>query len=61
VWDVEPIAIAASVVEGLGISLDILYIVFGALLLLATLNASGPWRRSGRASRASARTGASRR
>ncbi len=41
VWDVEPIAIAASVVEGLGISLDILYIVFGALLLLATLTASG--------------------
>ena len=41
VWDVRPIAIAASVVEGLGISLDILYIVFGALLLLATLNASG--------------------
>ncbi|TVP69629.1 MAG: L-lactate permease [Nitriliruptor sp.] len=41
VWDVRPIAIAASVIEGLGISLDILYIVFGALLLLATLNASG--------------------
>ncbi len=41
VWDVEPVAIAASVVEGLGISLDVLYIVFGALLLLATLNASG--------------------
>jgi lactate permease len=41
VWDVEPIAIAASVIEGLGISLDILYIVFGALLLLATLSASG--------------------
>ncbi len=41
VWDVEPIAIAASVIEGLGISIDILYIVFGALLLLATLNASG--------------------
>ncbi|MEX2548597.1 MAG: L-lactate permease, partial [Nitriliruptoraceae bacterium] len=41
VWDVQPIAIAASVIEGLGISLDVLYIVFGALLLLATLNASG--------------------
>jgi lactate permease len=41
VWDVEPVAIAASVVEGLGISLDILYIVFGALLLLATMTASG--------------------
>jgi len=41
VWEVEPVAIAASVVEGLGISLDILYIVFGALLLLATMTASG--------------------
>jgi lactate permease len=41
VWDVEPIAIAASVVEGLGIAIDILYIVFGALLLLATMTASG--------------------
>jgi lactate permease len=41
VWQVEPVAIAASVIEGLGISLDILYIVFGALLLLATMTASG--------------------
>ena len=41
VWQVEPIAIAASVFEGLGISIDILYIVFGALLLLATMTASG--------------------
>ncbi len=41
VWSVEPVAIAASVVEGLGISIDILYIVFGALLLLATMTASG--------------------
>jgi lactate permease len=41
VWEVEPVAIAASVVEGLGISIDILYIVFGALLLLATMTASG--------------------
>jgi len=41
VWDVEPLAIVASVLQGLGIALDILYIVFGALLLLATLNASG--------------------
>ncbi len=41
VWNVEPVAIAASVVEGLGISIDILYIVFGALLLLATMTASG--------------------
>jgi lactate permease len=41
VWNVEPVAIAASVFEGLGISIDILYIVFGALLLLATMTASG--------------------
>ena len=41
VWGVEPVAVAASVVEGLGISIDILYIVFGALLLLATMTASG--------------------
>lgn len=41
IWEVEPVAIAASVVEGLGISIDILYIVFGALLLLATMTASG--------------------
>jgi lactate permease len=41
VWRVEPLAIVASTIQGLGIALDILYIVFGALLLLATLNASG--------------------
>ncbi len=40
-WGVEPRAIVASTIQGLGIALDILYIVFGALLLLATLNASG--------------------
>lgn len=41
VWSVEPLSIVASTIQGLGIALDILYIVFGALLLLATLNASG--------------------
>jgi len=41
VWGVEPLSIVASTIQGLGIALDILYIVFGALLLLATLNASG--------------------
>jgi len=41
VWGVEPLAIVASAIQGLGIALDILYIVFGALLLLATLDASG--------------------
>lgn len=41
VWGVGPRSIVASTIQGLGIALDILYIVFGALLLLATLNASG--------------------
>ena len=41
VWGVEPLAIVASTIQGLGIATQILYIVFGALLLLATLNASG--------------------
>ncbi|HUG84414.1 MAG TPA: L-lactate permease [Euzebya sp.] len=41
VWQVAPIAVVASVFEGLGLSIAILYIVFGALLLLATMSASG--------------------
>jgi len=41
VWGVEPLALVASTIQGLGIALDILYIVFGALLLLATLDSSG--------------------
>ena len=41
VWNVEPLAVVASTIQGLGIAFQILYIVFGALLLLATLNASG--------------------
>ena len=41
VWSVEPLAIVASTIQGLGIAVQILSIVFGALLLLATLNASG--------------------
>jgi len=41
VWGVEPLSIVASTIQGLGIAFDILFIVFGALLLLATLDASG--------------------
>ncbi len=41
VWRIEPLAIVASSIQGLGIAIQILSIVFGALLLLATLNASG--------------------
>lgn len=41
VWRMEPLVIAAASVEGLIIAVGLLYIVFGALLLLATLTASG--------------------
>ena len=41
VWDLSVASVAASTVEGLIIALQILYIVFGALLLLATLSESG--------------------
>lgn len=41
VWRVEWIAIAASTLEGLIIAAGLLYIIFGALLLLATLTRSG--------------------
>jgi lactate permease len=41
VWKVDPVAIAAASVEGLVIAAGLLYIIFGALLLLATLTASG--------------------
>lgn len=41
VWQLSFASIAASTVQGLIIALTILYIVFGALLLLATLSASG--------------------
>jgi hypothetical protein len=40
-WGVEWRAIAASSIQGLIIALSLLYIVFGALLLLSTLTASG--------------------
>jgi lactate permease len=41
VWDMTPVAVAAATVQGLIIAITLLYIVFGALLLLATLTASG--------------------
>ena len=41
VWNLSIASIAASTVQGLIIALTILYIVFGALLLLATLSESG--------------------
>ncbi|WP_419176370.1 L-lactate permease [Desulfosediminicola sp.] len=41
VWKVTPIQVAASILQGWAISLTILWIVFGALLLLNTLKVSG--------------------
>nr|WP_294693900.1 L-lactate permease [uncultured Friedmanniella sp.] len=41
VWGMSPTAIAASTVQGLLVALTLLYIVFGALLLLETLTKSG--------------------
>lgn len=41
VWNLDVVNIAASTVQGILIALSILYIVFGALLLLATLSESG--------------------
>jgi lactate permease len=41
VWEMDPTAIAASAVQGLLVALTLLYIVFGALLLLETLTKSG--------------------
>ncbi|GGK61807.1 L-lactate permease [Ornithinimicrobium pekingense] len=41
VWQMRPGAVAAATVEGLIIAVTLLYIVFGALLLLSTVIASG--------------------
>ena len=41
VWNLSVASIVASTIQGLIIALTILYIVFGALLLLATLSESG--------------------
>jgi lactate permease len=41
VWGMDAAVLAASTVEGLIIAIGLLYIIFGALLLLQTLTASG--------------------
>jgi len=41
VWGMDLVTVAAATIEGLIIAVGLLYIVFGALLLLATLTASG--------------------
>ena len=41
IWNIEPVNIAAASIEGLIIAGGLLYIIFGALLLLSTLTASG--------------------
>lgn len=41
VWDMDSVAVAAASVQGLIIALTLLWIVFGALLLLETLTKSG--------------------
>ncbi len=41
VWGISPTTVAAATVEGIIIAVGLLYIIFGALLLLATLTESG--------------------
>ena len=41
VWRVEPVRVLASAMQGVLLSLDILIIVFGALLLLNIMQSSG--------------------
>ncbi|MDQ3383123.1 MAG: L-lactate permease, partial [Actinomycetota bacterium] len=41
VWEMEPAALAAASIEGLITAATLLYIVFGALLLLSTVTLSG--------------------
>ncbi len=41
VWKVSVLRVAGSIAQGVVVALDILFIVFGALLLLATLRESG--------------------
>ena len=41
VWKMRPAAVGAATIEGLIIAITLLYIVFGALLLLSTVIASG--------------------
>jgi lactate permease len=41
IWGISPLTVAAASVEGVIIAIGLLYIIFGALLLLATLTESG--------------------
>ena len=41
IWGIAPVTVAAATVEGVIIAIGLLYIIFGALLLLATLTESG--------------------
>lgn len=41
IWGISPLTVAAATVEGVIIAMGLLYIIFGALLLLATLTESG--------------------
>ena len=45
VWQVPPLQVAAGSVKGLVIAVELLYIIFGAILLLNTLEESGAMRR----------------
>ena len=40
-WQIEPVRVAAASIQGLFITFDLLFIIFGALLLLNTLERSG--------------------
>lgn len=44
-WQMQPIALAAATLEGLVVAGTLLYIVFGALLLLSTVTVSGAMER----------------
>ena len=41
VWRVPPVQVAAAAIEGVVVALSILWIIFGAILLLRTLANSG--------------------
>ncbi len=41
VWQMDLLEVLASIIQGLFITFDILWIIFGAILLLSTLKYSG--------------------
>lgn len=59
-WQVSAVRVLASGLQGLILTASILWIIFGAILLLNTLKHSAPSPPSAMASPASARTAASR-